>query len=171
MTFFVLAIALAAQAQVAPVTVGKAPASSTHGSEVYFAGQPEQPDFAEYAKLGVKVVINLRMPAEQEKLAFQEAEAAKAAGLQYVSVPFGPTPPTDEDLAKIFPFLKNAGAEKVLLHCASSNRAGMVWSLYRGTQGGLTIDDAIAEGKAAGMKNPALEKTARERLEAAKKKD
>ena len=158
-------LSLAAFAQIAPVTVGKAPNSSTFASKIYFAGQPEAADFAEYAKLGVKVVINLRMPAEMEKVTFNEAEAAKAAGLEYVSVPFGSTPATDADLARIYPYLAKVGENKVLLHCASSNRAGFVWSLFRGTTEGLKIEDAIEEGKQAGLKS--LEKSAREKLEGA----
>ena len=161
---FCFVLSLAAFAQIAPVTVGKAPNSSAFASKVYFAGQPEAADFAEYAKLGVRVVINLRMPAEMEKVAFNEAEAAKAAGLEYVSVPFGSTPATDEDLAKIFSYLAKSGDSKVLVHCASSNRAGFVWSLYRGTAEGVNTEDALAEGKQAGLRS--LEKSARERLEA-----
>lgn len=155
-------LAIVTMAQVVPTPVGKAPNSSSYASRVYFAGQPEAADFAEYARQGVTVVINLRMPAELEKLDFKEAELAKAAGMEYVSVPFGPKPPTDEDLAQIFPYLK--GDRKVLLHCATSNRAGLVWSLFRGKVDELKVDDAVAEGKSAGMKNPALEKIARERL-------
>jgi uncharacterized protein (TIGR01244 family) len=172
LVWMTILIAAAAFAQIAPVTVGKAPNSSSYASKVYFAGQPEQADFAEYAKLGVKVVINLRMPAEMEKVSFNEAEAAKAAGLEYVSVPFGSTPVTDANLAKIYPYLAKAGENnneennnKVLLHCASSNRAGMVWALFRGTVENLKPEEAIAEGKLAGLKS--LEKSAREKLDAA----
>ena len=164
MKMLLLLAAAGAWAQVVPVTVGKAPNSSAADAKVYFAGQPASEDFAEYAKLDVKIVINLRTQAEMDKLAFNEAEAVKAAGMEYVNVPFASgTPPTDAALAKIFSYLKIDGGSKVLLHCATSNRAGMVWSLYRGSSG-VGVDDAVAEGKAAGMKNPALEKAVRERL-------
>ena len=43
-------IAVSGLAQVAPTPVGKAPNSSAFDSKVYFAGQPEPGDFAEYAK-------------------------------------------------------------------------------------------------------------------------
>lgn len=153
-----------AGAKVAPVSVGQAPNSAAFGTAVYFAGQPGQADIAEYKKLGVKTIVNLRMPAEMEKVGFDEAAAAKAAGMEYVSVPFAGATPTDGDLAKIYAELNKAGNGKVLLHCASSNRAGMVWSLYRGSQHGLAADAAVAEGKAAGLTAPALEKFAREKL-------
>ena len=150
-------------AKVAPVAVGQSPNSSAFGSRVYFAGQPTQADLAEYAKLGVTTVVNLRMPAEMEKLGFDEAAAAKAAGLKYVNVPFTGMP-TDGELAKIYAELNKAGDGKVLMHCASSNRVGVAWAAFRGTQHGLPAETAIAEGKAAGLKNPALEKLTREKL-------
>ena len=151
-------------AKVAPVAVGQTPNSSEFGGRVYFAGQPSQADLAEYAKLGVKTVVNLRMPSEMEKTGFDEAAAAKAAGMNYVSVPFSSTLPPDGELAKIYAELDKSGSGKVLLHCASSNRAGLVWAIYRGGQHGLAAETAISEGKAAGLKSPVLEKQAREKL-------
>ncbi len=152
--------------RVAPVAVGQAPNSSTFRNKIYFAGQPSEADFALYAKLGVTKVINLRMPAEMEKAGFDEAAAVKAARMEYVSVPFGPEPPTEGDLKKIFAGIAGSGGDaKVLLHCASSNRVGFVWALYRGAEQGVPVDEAMAEGEAAGLKNPNLKKLARQKLE------
>lgn len=152
-----------AGAKVAPVAVGQSPNSSAFGSQVYFAGQPSEADLAEYARLGVKTVVNLRMPAEMEKLGFDEAAAAKAAGLKYVSVPFSGMP-SDGDLARIYSELNKSGDGKVLLHCASSNRVGVSWAAFRSAEHGLPADDALAEGRAAGLKNPTLEKLTREKI-------
>lgn len=153
-----------AGAKVAPVVVGQSPNSSAFGDKVYFAGQPTAADLAAYKKLGVKTVVNLRAPSEMEKLGFDEAAAVKAAGMNYVNVPFSGTLPADGELAKIYAELNKAGSGKVLLHCASSNRVGTVWTVFRGAQHGLAAEEAVAEGKAAGMKMPALEKQAREKL-------
>ena len=153
-----------AGAKVAPVAVGQTPNSSAFGDKVYFAGQPTAADLAEYKKLGVKTVVNLRAPSEMEKLGFDEAAAVKAAGMNYVNVPFSGTLPADGELAKIYAELNKAGSGKVLLHCASSNRVGTIWTVFRGAQHGLAAEDAVSEGKAAGMKMPALEKQAREKL-------
>lgn len=153
-------------ARIEPAPVGSAPNASAFGTQVRFAGQPGEKDFDEYAKLGVKKVINLRMPAEMQKVEFNEPEVVKKAGMEYISVPFGPEPPTDEDLNRIYAVLREAGGQKVLLHCASSNRAGLAWSLFRASQHGLPAEEAVAEGKAAGLKSPALEKIAREKIAA-----
>ena len=154
-------------AKVAASPVGSSPNATAFGARVYFAGQPATADLEQYARLGVRKVINLRMPAEMQAAGFDEAAAVKQAGMEYIHVPFGPQPPTDDDLKKVFAVLQGAGDGKVLLHCASSNRAGLMWSLFRGSQHGLAADDAVSEGKAAGMKNPALEQIAREKLRSA----
>jgi protein tyrosine phosphatase (PTP) superfamily phosphohydrolase (DUF442 family) len=60
--------------------------------------------------------------------------------------------PSNEDLAAMFNALDAANDGPVLLHCASSNRVGAVWALYRIDRAGLTADQAEAEGRAAGMK-------------------
>ena len=64
---------------------------------------------------------------------------------------------------KIYSACKRLVVGKVLMPLRS-NRVGLARSLFRGTQHGLAADDAIAEGKAAGLKAPALEKIAREKL-------
>jgi uncharacterized protein (TIGR01244 family) len=158
----------AANARIAPATVGSAPNSSAFGSQVYFAGQPSANDLEQYAKLGVKKVVNLRTPAEMEKAGFDEAAAVKQAGMEYVMVPVSSQPPTEADLQRVYSALQGAGEGKVLMHCASSNRVGLMWSLFRASQHGLGPEEAITEGKAAGMKSPALEKMAREKLGASK---
>ena len=150
-------------AKIAPVAVGQSPNSSAFGSQVYFAGQPSETDLAEYSKLGVKTIVNLRMPAEMEKAGFDEAAVAKAAGMEYVSIPVTGIP-EDSDLAKIYAELNKAGSGKVLMHCATSNRAGVAWAAFRSTQHKLPAEDALNEGKAAGLKSPALEKLTREKL-------
>ena len=163
-------LVMAQGSKVAQVTVGDTPNSSAFASKVYFAGQPTEAGISEYAKLGVTTVVNLRSAQEMEKVGFDEAAAASKAGMRYINVPVGGTPPSDAELAKIFTALDQPGSGKVLLHCASSNRVGMVWSIYRGIRQGVPEEDALAEGKAGGLKNPALEKIAREKIEAAKRK-
>lgn len=154
----------AAGAKVATTTVGQAPNSAAFGSRVYFAGQPSESDLADYAKLGVKTVVNLRTASEMERVGYDEAAAAKAAGLKYFHVPVGSTMPNDGELTKIYNELSRAGQDKVLVHCASSNRSGMIWAAFRAQEHGLSPEHALEEGKAAGMTSPALQKVTREKL-------
>ncbi|MDX1983493.1 MAG: cytochrome c peroxidase [Bryobacteraceae bacterium] len=138
--------------------------AATYGDQVFFAGQPPKEDLAKYAARGVKVVINLRTAEEMAKAGFDERQEAEAAGMTYLNVPFGAQPPSTDDLDRIFGLLDEAGHKPVLIHCASSNRVGYIWSLYRNRRGGLSPEAALVEGKQAGLRAPALEKLARENL-------
>jgi uncharacterized protein (TIGR01244 family) len=156
--------------KVVPEEAGKTPNASTFGNLVHFAGQPAEADLKLYAERGVKTVINLRTPAEMEKLGFDEKAAVERSGMVYVNVPMQGEPPTDADIQRVMKILDGAKDQPVLMHCASSNRVGMMWSIFRARQHGLSGDDAIAEGKSAGLKNPALESAARKHIEANSRK-
>jgi protein tyrosine phosphatase (PTP) superfamily phosphohydrolase (DUF442 family) len=60
--------------------------------------------------------------------------------------------------------LDSAKDNPVLMHCSDSNRAGAIWALYAGLRNKRTVEESIAEGKAAGMSAPELEKAVREAL-------
>ena len=84
--------------------------------------------------------------------------------MTYVHAPFKTEIIDPSDLRDVMSALDNAGNAPVLLHCANSNRAGTVWALYTGLQDHLAVDEAIAEGKDAGMREPATEKAVRAAL-------
>ncbi|MFG0320644.1 MAG: hypothetical protein ACF8XB_25450, partial [Planctomycetota bacterium JB042] len=52
----------------------------------------------------------------------------------------------------------------VLVHCGSSNRVGALWAAYQGIHGGASPEEAIAQGKAAGMKSDGLAQAVEELL-------
>lgn len=137
------------------VAVGNAPIVTSFGKFVYFAGQPGPEDLALFKQKGVKTVINLRAPAEMK---FDEKAEVEKLGLQYLQSPVGHTEaPTAGEFERVAAALDKAGkGEPVLLHCASSNRVGFMWGLYRAKRHGLSPEAALAEGKAAGLKAPPL---------------
>lgn len=153
---------------VAPAAVGQTPNTATFGGRVDFAGQPPAEDFARYAQRGVRTVINLRTKAEMDRLGFDEKEAVEKAGMKYLHVPVGGEPPGPGDLEGILTLLDNAGQSKVLLHCASSVRVGMIWSILRARRHGLPTEQAVAEGRLAGMTSAAAERRTREFLSQSK---
>lgn len=148
-------------AKITKEAIGDTPNTTTLGGKVFFGGQPPEADMKAYSDKGVKVVINLRMDGELENLGFDEAKTVEALGMKYVHVPMGREVPKTSDLERIFSALDGAGDAPVLLHCASSNRVGMIWSIYRAKRNGMSLEDAIADGRAAGMKSEALEAAAR----------
>jgi len=63
----------------------------------------------------------------------------------------------------MFDALDAAKDAPLLLHCASSNRVGTVWALYRIKNEGLNADEAEATGRAAGMKADPFVQAVRDR--------
>jgi len=154
---------------VEPASLGGASNVSQVAGKLIFAGQPDETAFREAAARGVKVVINLRTAEEMEKLKLDEPKLAAGAGMEYVMAPMQGASLGETDREKVFTLLDEArkpGGRPVLLHCGTSNRVGFVWGLYQASREKLSVDDAVAQAKSAGMKSPALEKALREKLAA-----
>src|SRR5437868_15365089 len=67
---------------------------------IYRGGQPGAEAWSGLAKLGVKVVVDLRR--EDEHSAAAEEQAVQAAGMKYVNIPMrGVVSPTDEQVSKV----------------------------------------------------------------------
>jgi uncharacterized protein (TIGR01244 family) len=131
--------------------------------DFYFAGQPSEADLKEAQKIGIRTVINLRMPQE---LSYDEEEAVKALGMSYHNLAIGsPDMMTDELFGEIRDILNRSENQPVLLHCGSANRVGAMWLAYRVLESGLSLEDATAEAKTVGLRNPAMEAKAREYIE------
>ncbi|SMF78085.1 TIGR01244 family protein [Tistlia consotensis] len=97
--------------------------------------------------LGFKTVVNLRT-AEEDPGA--EAQAAAAAGLDYVSIPVSAKAPTAEQVAAFTTLVEDPAHYPILVHCHSANRVGALWTLYRAGRG-VPPEVAIQEGRTVGM--------------------
>lgn len=128
--------------------------AAAFGGIVYFGGQPTEKDIATLAERKVKTVINLRSEKEMETAPFDEKATVEQAGMSYHQVRVGKDPPSEETLAELHKLLDDPANHPVLMHCRSSNRVGFIWAGFRGKQHGLSVEDAVAEGKSAGMLAP-----------------
>jgi uncharacterized protein (TIGR01244 family) len=149
---------------VEPATVGEIPNGSKFGEAVLFGAQPAESDFSLLAGMGFKTVLNLRTETEMAALEFDEEAAARQAGLNYLNIPIGQEEPSEGTLQLISSIIDDEDRHPLFVHCASSNRVGYAWSIYRARRHGLTAEEAIAEGKLAGMRSPILEAWARKNL-------
>lgn len=117
----------------------------------YTAGAPTEADFALIAKQGVKAVINVR---EASETTFDEAAAAKGAGLEYYHIPFSkPDTLTDEKFDRVREALKKHAGKDVFIHCGSANRVGAVWYAKRVLDDGVEPDAALTEAKTVGLRS------------------
>jgi uncharacterized protein (TIGR01244 family) len=115
-------------------------------------GQPTEDGLRRLGELGFRIVIDLRTPGEGTS---DEETAVKAAGLRYVSVPVTPDTFRREDVDAVAKVLDEPGRGAVLLHCASGNRAGGVWTALQVAKG-LPYAEAEAEGREVGLQSPAM---------------
>ena len=128
---------------------------------VYIGGQPGEKSLASLAELGVKTVVNLRTPremADRAQVPFDEAAEAARLGMEYVTIPIGGTefPYTPEAVERFAQVLERHDGP-VLLHCRSGVRASYVWTAYLVRYGGVSLDAALARGKAIAIAPDPLE--------------
>lgn len=127
---------------------------------VFLASQPTLEDFEQAKACGVRTVINLRPAKEQPDL--DERARVTGLGLAYVNLPFnGAAELTDEIFAGSRELL-NTSERPILLHCASANRVGAVWIPWRVLDGGIALEQAVAEAKTIGLKTVEYEAKARD---------
>lgn len=80
---------------------------------VYFGSQPNPEDLKNLAANGIKTIVNLRLPEEdQNELPLDRAEAeADIAGLKYFHVPVSSQNLTKEAVAEVASVLRSANAD------------------------------------------------------------
>ena len=109
----------------------------------------------ELAEKGFATIIDLR--TENEGTA-EEKKSVESAGMSYINIPVTGAGINHEQLVAFTRMIKKAQTP-VLVHCASGNRVGALWTTYRLSKG-INSEIAFEEGRAAGMK-PFLEEKVR----------
>lgn len=120
------------------------------------AGATTPESLAEIKKMGFRSVMNLRVATEPGARIEEEAAAAKAAGINFIHLPFNESMP---DMAIIDQFLKAVTDPKnqpAFIHCASGNRAAMMWFIKRVLVDKWDVDRASEEAAQLGMTKPSL---------------
>jgi len=120
---------------------------------IAIAGQPTEGDLASLKAQGYAGVVNLRNEGEPEQPIgpAAEADAARAAGLDYLHYGVGGAPFDPKGVDAVKSFLNRHEGEKVLVHCRSGGRAAAVVLLHQAEAHGWTTADAIANGRAMGL--------------------
>lgn len=125
------------------------------GDDLYIGGQPTEQGLRDLRQQGVTTVINLRTHAEMNDrsiVPFDEAGLLEALGMRYIHIPSG-GPETPYSAAMVERFAAAlAGADgKVLLHCTVAWRASHLYSAYLYRHAGLSLDAAVAHGRAINL--------------------
>lgn len=131
-------------------------------SRLYFADQPDRAGFEAAREAGVGVVVNLRAP---EELDWDERAAVEELGMAYYDVPVrGGEPFSAAAFQQVEEIVDRHGSDEILVHCSSSNRAGawLAWHLVR--THGMSVGDALAVARKAGVTKPKVEQAVRRLL-------
>ena len=116
---------------------------------IYRGAQPSSQGFKELAKMGIKMVIDLRDKAVQ---ADQEKLLVESLGMQYLSVPMNMHAPTDDQIAKVLGVLNSNGGGPVFIHClGGKDRTGVAIACYRIAHDGWDNRKALAEARVHGL--------------------
>lgn len=100
----------------------------------------------ELVKHSFQTVIDLRNESEGTP---NEKKAVEAADMTYINIPVTNEGVNESQLATFKQALEQA-TPPILIHCATGNRAGAMWTAYRLGEG-IAPEIAFKEGRAAGM--------------------
>ena len=122
----------------------------TIDEHLYRGAQPSDEGFKNLAKLGIKVVIDLR---EGKDHAILEKKMVESAGMRYANVPMhGLSAPTDEQMATVFALLGDSSGWPAFVHCRrGADRTGTVIACYRISHDHWQNEKALQEAKLYGM--------------------
>ncbi len=127
--------------------------------QIAAAGLLREGALADLKSLGFAMIVDLRGPQERSEA---EQRAAAANAIRYANIPVTTAVPTDAQIVEFSRLVEDAGNYPMIVHCASANRVGAMWALYRAARG-TPFDTALSEGRAIGMQPP-REQAVRERL-------
>jgi len=132
------------------------------------AGQPADAAFGKLATNGFRSVLNLRTAAEGIDLD-RERTLVEAAGMRYVSIPVVSSAPKPEQVDAFIKAVIDAANQPMLIHCASANRVGAFWMIYRAVEQSWTEEKALEEATRIGLTSPTLKSFAHDQIVTRKK--
>jgi tyrosine-protein phosphatase SIW14 len=129
---FISRLPIAALVLGLPVFAGSAPGINNFDqvdAHVYRGGQPNAEGFRYLAKLGVKIVVDLREAGSRSR---EEQRVVASDGMTYVNVPMGGLiPPTQAEINKLLGLLEDNASGSVFVHCRrGADRTGAVIAAY-----------------------------------------
>jgi uncharacterized protein (TIGR01244 family) len=120
-------------------------------STIACGGSTKPEAIREIKNMGFKSVINLRLASEEGALVEEEGAAVKAAGMNYVHLPFNMQSPDPKLIDNFIAAVTKPTNTPAYVHCAAGGRAAALWMIKRVKADGWTIDRALVEANALGL--------------------
>jgi len=102
-------------------------------------------------KMGFASIINVREANEPGAEIDQEAAAAKAAGMNFVNVPFNIASPAPDLVDRFIAAVTTKENTPAYIHCAAGGRAASLWMIKRVQVDGWDETRALEEATALGL--------------------
>jgi uncharacterized protein (TIGR01244 family) len=123
---------------------------------------------AEIKDRGFKSIFDLQLPDERNADVPGEAAAARAAGVNFVHVPFTPAHPDNASVEKFLTEVVKPENEPAFIHCAGGNRAAGFWMIKRALIDKWDVDKAQQEAEALGLSSAPMKQFALDYINAHK---
>jgi len=120
-------------------------------------------------KMGFASIINLRLATEPGADIDAEAAAAKAAGINFVHLPFNGNAPDAAVADRFLKVIAEPDNQPAFIHCATGNRAAAMWMIKRVLVDKWDNDRASEEAAQLGLTSQQLKTFALDYIQAHKK--
>lgn len=120
-------------------------------STIACGGSTKPEAIREIRNMGFKSVINLRLATEEGAMVEEEGAAVRAAGMNYVHLPFNAQSPDPQLIDNFIAAVTTPANTPAYVHCAAGGRAAALWMIKRVKADGWTVDRALVEANALGL--------------------
>jgi uncharacterized protein (TIGR01244 family) len=120
-------------------------------STIACGGSTKPEAIRDIRNMGFKSVINLRLASEEGAMVEEEGAAVRAAGMNYVHLPFNMQSPDAHLIEDFIAAVTKPANTPAYVHCAAGGRAAALWMIKRVKADGWTIDRALVEANALGL--------------------
>ncbi len=134
----------------------------SRSGDIYVSGAVQPDALADLRARGVQTIVDFRLP---EQVPAEYPGQVRAAGLDYVHLPMRSDQLSESQADAFVAEISKRRGQSMLLQCGSSNRSGAMFGVYSAMQGGTTVDAALENARAAGLKDATLTSDVREYLE------
>ena len=105
----------------------------------------------EIGRMGFKSVVNLRLASEPGAMVEEEGAAVRAAGMNYVHLPFDRESPDPKLIDNFIAAVTAPANTPAYVHCAAGGRAAALWMIKRVKADGWPEARALKEADALGL--------------------
>jgi len=110
--------------------------------KLFRGAQPTHEGFEGLAKMGIGIVVDARAGNRTDS----EGRDVGKLGMQYVSIPWHCTSPSDDVMVRFLKVIRENPDKKVFVHCRlGKDRTGMMVAAYRMALQNWTADEALQE--------------------------